>query len=252
MIPRLLTFLMALLLVSPAAAQSGFDPFGEARIDGHPGARVPVDAPFLDAQGRRTSLRALAAGKPILLVPVLHHCPNICGATLAGVAQAVAAQPLRPGRDFTLVAFGIDPRERPRAARDDLAQLKQREGVHALTGQREAIRSVTDAIGYHYAWDERIGQYAHAAATAVISPDGRLTGWLYGLTPRPADLERALRSARSERTGAFGEALLLLCYHYDPATGQYTPAIEKMLRLAGIVTVAAMALLLFRLRRRAA
>lgn len=252
MILRALTFLLALLVTSAAVAQSGFDPFGEARIDRRPDARVPMDAPFLDARGRRTSLRALAAGKPLLLVPVLHHCPNICGVTLAGVAEAIAGQTLRPGRDFALVALGIDPREGPQAARDDLARIKQHAGVHALTGQREAIRSVTDAIGYHYAWDERIGQYAHAAATAVISPDGRLTGWLYGLAPRPADLEGALRAARSEQSGSFGEALLLLCYHYDPATGRYTPAIEKILRLAAGFTVAGIGLLIFRLRRRAA
>lgn len=251
MIPRLPILLAALLAASPAGAQAGFDPFGEARIDGKGGARVPIDVPFLDARGRRTSLRALAAGKPLLLVPVLHHCPNICGATLAGVAQAVASQKLRPGRDFTLVAFGIDPREGPQAARDDLVQIKARDGVYALTGQRKAIRSVTDAIGYHYAWNDRIGQYAHAAATAVISPDGRLTGWLYGLTPRPIDLERALRAARSGQSGSFGEALLLLCYHYDPATGHYTPAIEKILRLAGGITVAGLGLLIFHLRRRA-
>jgi len=249
MIPRLLALFAALLMPGPALAQSGFDPFGQASIDGRPGARVPMDLAFLDADGRRTSLRAVAGGKPMLLVPVLHHCPNICGATLAGVTQAVARQKLRPARDFALVAFGIDPREGPQAARDDLAQIRMREGVHALTGERQAIRSVTDAIGYHYAWDARIGQYAHAAAAAVISPEGRLTGWLYGLTPRPTDLERALRSARSEQPGSFGDALLLLCYHYDPATGRYTPAIEKILRLAGGVTVVGIGLLIFRLRR---
>lgn len=252
MMLRSLTILFVLLMSGQACAQSGFDPFGKARIEKRPGARVPMDAPFLDAQGSPTSLRALADGKPLLLVPVLHHCPNICGATLAGVTQAIAAQKLRPGRDFTLVAFGIDPREGPREARDDLAQIRVHEGVHALTGRRDAIRSVTDAIGYHYAWDDRIDQYAHAAATAVISPDGRLIGWLYGLTPRPADLDQVLRSARIEQTGSFGDALLLLCYHYDPETGRYTPAIEKILRLAGGVTVAGIGLLIFLLRRRTA
>ena len=245
--------LLALALLScPAFAQGGFDPFGEARIDGRPGALVPMDASFLDARGLPTSLRELASGKPVLLVPVLHHCPNICGVTLAGMAQAVAGQRLRPGRDFTLVAFGIDPHEGPQTARDDLAQIKDRTGVHALTGQQQAIRSVTNAIGYHYAWDSRIDQYAHAAAAAVISPKGRLSGWLYGLSPRPADLESALQAAQSEKTGSFGETLLLICYHYDPVTGRYTPAIEKILRLAGGMTVAAIGLLLFRLRGRTA
>jgi protein SCO1/2 len=258
MIARLCIALWLLLGPGTALAQTGFDPFGAARIDERLGARVPLDAVFRDSSGRAATLRAIAGGKPILLVPVLHQCPNLCGVTLAGVGDAIAAQKLRPGTDFVVVAFGIDPKEGPAAAADDLARMRARApagkltGVYALTGAQSAIRAVTDAIGYRYAWDPRIRQYAHAAATAVITPEGRLSGWLYGLTPRPADLEQAIGAAGVERSGRWGEALLLLCYHYDPATGRYTPAIEKILRFAGALTVAALAVLLFGLRRKRA
>jgi protein SCO1/2 len=249
--PALLALALALLIATPAHAQAGFDPFGEAGIDDRPGARIPIDAPLVDSHGRPTTLRALGGGKPMLLVPVVHNCPNICGVTLSGVADAIAAQKLRPGRDFALVAFGIDPRERPEDAANDLARFDARSKfpAAALTGSAEAIHSVTRAIGYRYAWDERIGQYAHVAATAVLTPEGRLAGWLYGLTPRPADITQALADATQGKPATWGEKLLLLCFHYDPETGRYTASIEKALRIAGVLTVLALGVLLWRMRR---
>lgn len=243
--------LLSMLIAAPAAAQSAFDPFGQAGIDDRSGAQVPIDAPFRDADGRPVTLRALARGKPTLLIPVLHNCPNICGVTLAGVADAVAAQGLRPGRDFALVAFGIDPQERPQDAANDLARLHShaRLPVAALTGSATAIHSVTQAIGYRYAWDDRIGQYAHVAATAVLTPDGRLAGWLYGLAPRPADITAAITDARRGRQASWGEKLLLFCFHYDPETGRYTVSIVKALRIAAVLTMLGLAVLVWRLRR---
>ncbi|PHQ63609.1 MAG: SCO family protein [Sphingobium sp.] len=253
---RFFLLLMALCVAAPVRAQAGFDPFGEAGIDERPGAAIPMDAPFTRADGRPATLKQLGDGKPILLIPVLHNCPNICGVTLAGVADAIAAQPLRPGRDFTLVAFGIDPEEGPEDAAHDLARLRAHAGegapAFALTGSAEAIHAVTGALGYRYAWDERIGQYAHVAATAVLTPQGRLSGWLYGLTPRPTDLRQAVLDAGQDKRARWGERLLLLCFHYDPATGRYTASIEKMLKLAAALTVIGLNALIWRLRRRPA
>lgn len=244
---------MLLLAAAPAGAQALSNPFGEATIAERPGARLPLDLAFTGADGRPLTLRRAGAGKPILLAPVLHDCPTLCGVTLGGLAQAVAALP-PAGRDVAVVAFGIDPKERARAAAADLARLHATPGGRALAsvtatvGPEPAIRRVTDALGYRYAWDPRIGQYAHVAATAVLTPDGRLSSWLYGITPDPADLAAALAAARAERTGSWTDRLLLLCYHYDPATGRYTPAIETMLRIAAALTVASLALLAWRLR----
>ncbi len=251
----LLLLFLLLALAAPAHAQ-GFDPFNEATIDERPGAQIPLDMPFTNARGQPTTLRALGGGKPILLVPVLHNCPNICGVTLAGVAQAIAGQSLKPGRDFTFVAFGIDPKEGPKAAAGDLQRLRQKPAgaalgpVSALVGATPAVHAVTNALGYRYAWDDRIGQYAHIAAVAVLTPDGRLSSWLYGLTPQPDDLSEALADAKAGETGSWGEQLLLLCFHYDPETGRYTVAIEKIIKLAALLTVAGLGLLVWRLRRR--
>lgn len=246
-------FLFMVFLGATAAAP--FDPFAQARIDEHPGAQVPVSAVFFDEAGRRTTLAHLGGGRPMLLVPVLHDCPNLCGVTLDGLASAMRKSRIVGGRDAAVIAFGIDPKESPEDARVALARLVGRNPelagrIHATVGSPTAVRSVTDALGYRYAYDPRIGQYAHAAATAVLTRDGRCSRWLYGLAPEPAALTAALDDARAGRTGGWVRQLILLCYHYDPETGRYGLAIAWLLRVGCIATVLAMLLYVMLARRR--
>ena len=228
----------------------------KAAIERRDDPRLSLDLAFRDETGASVTLRQLAAGKPMLFVPVIHGCPNICAITLADLAQAIGLQHYRLGPDFNLVAFGIDPREGPADAADSLAQLQRavpgldRAGLHALTGTPAAIATITGQLGYRYSWDDGIKQYAHVAAIAVLTPDGRLTRWLYGLAPTPAQLDAALAQASAGKSGGIMQQILLLCFHYDPSTGRYTLAITKALRLAGIATVLLIALALFFLSRR--
>lgn len=236
--------LLAAALPAVAAPQGRFDPFAEAGIDQKPGARIPTDLTFTDSRGEPATLAALAGGKPLLLAPVQHDCPNICGVTLSGLVQAVSMQKFRPGRDFNIVAFGIDPKETPADAAADMKRLQEAAPraanvpVRAVTGTAENVAAVTDALGYRYGWDERIGQYAHVAAVAVLTPDGRLGRWLYGINPQPTDVRLALADAGSGKIGNWSDALLLLCYHYDPATGTYNSVIWSLLRVGGGLTLA--------------
>lgn len=236
---RLLLALVLVVLASPAAL--AFDPFAKAGIDRRPNAAVPLDTAFRDESGRAMTLREAGAGRPILLVPVVHRCPNICGLTLAGIGEAVQLQKFVSGRDFTLVAFGIDPREGPDAAAQSIAGLRQnfpalQAGVHGLTGDGPSIAAVMTPLGYRYAWDDELNQYAHIAAVAVLTPDGRLSRWLYGITPDPTDVRLALTEAGEGRVGTWADQLLLLCYHYDPQTGRYGSLIWTLLRVAGAGT----------------
>lgn len=254
---RVVLLLVALLYPIAVGAAPAFDPFTEAGIDPRPGARVPLDLAFTNAQGRAVSLRDIGGGKPVVLAPVLHDCPNICGIVLGGLANAVETQSYRPATDFVLVAFGIDPRESAEDAQNTLVELEQRfpslaanGGIHALTGRAEDVTAVTEALGYRYAWDERIGQYAHVAAVAVLTPDGRLARWLYGIAPEPTDLHLALTEAGEGRLGGFADQLLLLCYHYDPETGRYGSLVWSMLRIGGGITVLGLGgFVIFSLRR---
>jgi protein SCO1/2 len=254
----------ALALLAIAALATGAvdpnDPFKTATIVERPGAAIPLDEPFVDAAGRPVTLRQLAAGKPLLITPVQHECPNICGVTLAGIAAAIDGQAkYAPERDFAIVALGIDPREGPVQARDDLRRLaRQRPDATwqpaALTGGERAIHAVTDALGYRYAWSDQLRQYAHVSGTAVLTPQGKLSSWLYGLAPTSAQLDAAVAQARAGRSGGVMQQLLLLCFHYDPQTGRYSLAIVKALRVAGIVTalLIALGIALLSRRRRAA
>jgi protein SCO1/2 len=253
--------LLALLLIVLAPSAFAFDPFAKAGIDRLPNAAVPLDAMFRDETGRKLTLRAAGEGRPILLVPVMHRCPNICGLTLAGIGEAVQLQKFVSGRDFTLIAFGIDPREGPAEATQSIEGLRQNfpallAGVHGLTGDAASIAAVLKPLGYRYDWDADLNQYAHIAAVAVLTPNGRLSRWLYGITPDPTDVRLALTEAGEGKVGGWTDQLLLLCYHYDPQTGRYGPLIWTMLRVAGGATallgLAWIALALRRERRRQA
>jgi protein SCO1/2 len=228
----------------PAHAAAPFDPFAAAGVDEHPGAQVPLDATFRDQAGAAVTLRQLAGGRPILLVPVQHRCPNLCGFTLDGLAQALRAQGARPGRDLTLVAFGIDPAEQTADAAISEARLTHAlghpDGVYALTGPAPQVGAVTQALGYRYAWDPRLSQYAHVAAAAVLTPNGKLAGWVYGVRPPPAVLARALDAARRGGVAALGDRLILLCYHYDARTGRYDPLAMTLLRGGAATAVVAL------------
>ena len=250
------TLAFALLICAGEARAAAFDPFSVTGIDQKPDAFIPLDLPFHDEADRVVTLRQLGGSKPIVLAPVLHNCPNICGVTLSGLMEAIEGQSFRPATDFTIVAFGIDAGEGPKEASASLKQLKRRfpsltnDGVHALTGEVAAIHSVTDALGYRYAWDPDIGQYAHDAAVAVLTPDGRLSRWLYGLAPTSGDLKLALTEAGEGRIGSWRDQLLLLCYHYDPLTGRYSSLILIALRVAcGLVAILGIGVLVILLLR---
>ena len=235
--------LVLLALAGAAQAAEPFDPFRLAHIDARPGAQIPMDMAFRDEAGRPVTLRGLAHGRPLILAPVQHRCPNICVATLEGLARAVKGQAARPGRDLEIVAFGIDPREGPADAEVSAQRLDAALGgqaVHALTGAAPDIAAVTRALGYRDAWDPRLGQYAHVAAVAVLTPEGRLSSWLYGVQPPPAVLNAAISVASRGGSANLGQQILLLCYHYAPVVGRYGPLALNALRVAAGLCVLAL------------
>jgi len=235
---------LSICLASPPGDASSFDPFAAVTIDSEPGALIPTDLSFQDEAGHATDLKALADGRPIVLAPVLHKCPNICGVTLGGLGDAVAGQPRSP--DFVVIALSIDPRETPLDAAASLTALQARQtgeqprNFHALTGTAGAVASIMNALGYRYAYDPDLHQFAHAAAIAVLTREGRLVRWIYGLAPDPDELGAAIVSAQGGKAGSLGERLILLCYHYDPHTGRYTLLVTRLVQVAG--TAAALAL----------
>jgi protein SCO1/2 len=242
---------LALLWTGTAMAAQPFDPFGQAKIAPPANARAPMAGAFVNQRGQAASLASLAHGRPLVLIPVQYLCPNLCGLSLVGLDQAIARQ---PDHRFAVAALGLDPREGPAVAARTVADLKT--PIVALTGPDAASRAVTDALGYRYAWDRTLKQYAHISAVAVLASDGRLVRWLPGPQIDPKALTLALEQARTGKPEPIPERLFLLCYHLLAPGNAYDHRVLEGLRIGGAAMVALLLLLIggliARQRRRAA
>ncbi len=236
--------LLASLSVSPAQAHAPTPPGDltqRAGIDQHLGAQLPLDARWRDADGHPVTLRQLADGHPLLLAFGYYRCPNLCDVVLHGMAHGAAGlTSLRPGRDYSVVFVGIDPRETPADAAQAKAQLAQKQpGAavgqwHFLTGSPAAIKALTDAAGFRYFYDPRNDQFAHAAGTVVATAGGRVSQYFLGVSYPASGLRLALVGASSGKLGNVVDQLVLLCCGYDPSTGRYSLVIGRVMRVLGV------------------
>lgn len=221
----------------------------EARIDPKLGAEIPLELEFKDSHGKTVRLADYFNGKPVLLTPVYYSCPMLCSLVLNGLVKALRVLSFTPGQEFEIVTFSINPEETTELAAvkrenylKDYGRPEASSGWHFLTGREADIKRLTDAIGFHYYYDEKSGEYAHAASLVLVTPEGRISHYFYGIEIAPRDLRLGLVEAAAERIGNFVDQVFLLCYHYDPATGKYGFAIMNALRVAGVLTVLALAL----------
>ena len=225
----------------------------EQRLD----TRLPLDARFRDETGREVALGDYFGKRPVVLAFVYYSCPMLCTQVLNGLSSAAKALPFTAGRDFDVVYVSFDPRDTPQAAAekkraqlDDYKQTETAGGWHYLTGNEASIRRVTQAAGFAYRWDEPTGQYAHVSGVLVVTPDGRLSRYFYGVEYSPKELRMALVESSEGKVGSVVDQLLLYCYHYDPATGRYGVIAMNLVRLGGIVTVVLLAGFILLMRRR--
>jgi protein SCO1/2 len=219
----------------------------------HPGGAVPLDMRFTDTGGQNISLQSLT-GVPIVLALGYFHCPTLCGPVRDDVIAALAASGLTGGQDYRLVVLSIDPAETVKDAADaKAADLKQPgadgRGWYYLAGDAAPIAA---AVGFPFRWDPSIMQFAHPAGVVVLTPAGRIASYLEGVGYSGAALRQAVTQAGEEQVAAAPSPILLLCFHYDAATGKYTLEIYKVLRvMAGmtLVGIGGLLLLLHRKRR---
>lgn len=226
-------------------------------IDQHLNEQVPLDLIFRDETGRNVKLGEYFDGKPVILSLAYYNCPMLCTQVLNGMTGSMKGISFDAGREFNVITVSFDPREGP-----DLAAAKKQvyvgsyqrpgaeEGWHFLTGDQESIRKLTQAVGFRYKFDAATNQYAHASGIMVLTPQGRISHYFYGIDYAPKDLRLALVEASENKIGSPVDQLLLYCYHYDPATGKYGPVIMNIMRLAGIATIIAMVALILLLRKR--
>jgi len=210
-------------------------------IDQKLDAKLPLNLEFTDEFGQKTALSRYFEGKkPVILAPVYYRCPMLCTQIMAGLEGALRALSFNPGKEFEIVAFSFDPKDTPADALSKKEMYLKRyrrpdtqNGWHFLTGDEASIRALTDAIGYHYKYDPRTDQFAHASGVMIATPDGRMSRYYYGVEYSPRDLRLGLVEASQGKIGNPVDALLLFCFHYDPATGKYGAVAMNMVRFAG-------------------
>jgi len=213
-------------------------------IEQHLDAQIPADLTFRDETGSTVKLGDYFGKKPLILNLVYYNCTMLCGEALAGLTGAMRLLKFDVGKEFDVVTVSFDPRETPQIAatkKQDFVKRYGRGGAatgwHFLTGPAESVNALTKAVGFQYQYDPKINQFAHATAILVLTPEGRISRYFYGVDFPPKDLRMGLVEASQGKIGNAVDQVLLYCYHYDPATGKYGAIITNILRLAAAATI---------------
>jgi protein SCO1 len=245
---------VALALASSAAAQLASDPMQsvgvrpdllkQVGIDQKLNQSIPLNLAFRDEHGKTVQLGEYFGQKPVILTLVYYNCPMLCTQVLNGVESGLKEIPLDIGKQFNVVTVSIDPSEG-----HVLADVKQEmytgmygrpgaaQGWHFLTGDEPQIEQLADAAGFRYAYDPDTKQFAHASAIMILTPEGKISRYLYGIQFPSRDLRLGLVEASEGKIGSPVDQVLLFCYHYDPHTGKYGLLISHIIQAGGALTV---------------
>ena len=197
---------------------------------------------FQDETGQGVRLGSFFRDKPVILVPAYYECPMLCTQVLNGLLSGLRPLSLSAGVDFDIVTFSIDPGEGAALAMAkktayNASYGRNKDGWRFLTGDVANIKALTDAIGFHFAHDPESDEYIHASGIMVVTPQGKLARYLFGVEFAPRDIQLALIEASAEKIGTPIDTIFLYCFQYNPLTGKYSLAIYRLVRLAGALTV---------------
>jgi len=216
----------------------------EVGIDQKLNSSIPLDLMFRDEHGKSVALGQYFGSKPVILTLVYYNCPMLCTQVLNGLDRSLEQIPMTIGRDFYVVTVSIDSTDQP-----PLAEAKQAvylgmynrpgsaAGWHFLTGEESQIKQLAAAVGFRYAYDPDSKQYAHASGIMLLTPEGKISRYFYGVTYPERDMRLGLVEASEGKIGSPVDQVLLFCYHYDPHTGKYGLLISRVIQLGGLVTV---------------
>jgi protein SCO1 len=221
----------------PAQLQNvGFDP--------QLNAQIPLDLPFVDENGANVQLRDYFKQKPVVLAFVYYGCPMLCNQVEQGVVGALRMLSFTPGRDYEVVFVSFDSRESPdmaaqkkKSALEHFRRPETAPGWHFLTGTKESIDAATKAANFRYSFDTKTNLFAHASGIMLLTPDGRISRYFYGVEYPGRDMRLGLVDASAGKIGTPIDRVLLFCYQYDPSSATYSASILKIIRLGGILTV---------------
>jgi protein SCO1/2 len=229
----------------------------EIGIDQKLGEQVPLDAHFKDENGKDVSIRDYTGDKPIVLNLVYYGCPMLCGQVLNGLTRSLRALPMEPGKDFKVLTISFDPKEKPElAAEKKKNYLKEyrnenaKDNWHWLTGSEDQIKRVTNAVGFRYVWDEKFQQFAHGSGIMVLTPEGKVSRYFYGIEYSPKDMRLGITEAANGKVGSLADKVLLFCFHYDPSASKYTLSVLRLIQVGGSITLIALVTFLFTMFRK--
>ena len=253
--------LVAILMCASSVQPLDLQLLDQIGLDQNLDAQIPLDLTFTDSKGRTVAIGDFLGDRPALLTLVYYECPMLCTQILNGLTRSLRMVSFDVGKEFDVITVSIDPGETP-----SLAAVKKEEyvkrygragadrGWHFLTGRQDQIERLAQAVGFRYQYDPETGLYLHASGIMVLTPEGKLARYFYGVDYSPKDVRLGLIEASQNKIGSVVDQLLLLCYQYDPATGKYGLVIMNSIRIAAGLTVATMVgfiLLMLRRERRA-
>ncbi len=250
-----LTVVLVSFAVVPATGQiAGYNPPELREIDviERSGDMIPLDLVFTNEYGDTVRLSDyFNQGKPVILTLAYYECPMLCTLVLNGISDGIRVLGWPPGDKFQMITVSIDPRESPELAAgkkkiylDNLSLPMKDDGWAFLVGEESRSKALADAIGFKYFYDEKTKQYAHPAAAFVITEDGRISRYLYGIEYKPRDLKLALMEASAGKIGSTIDRIILYCFHYDPQAGGYVVFAANVMKLGGGLTLLSLVIFL--------
>jgi protein SCO1 len=226
-------------------------------IDQNLNAQIPLELMFKDETGQAVRLGQYFRQKPVVLALVYYECPMLCDMVLNGLTHTMEQTSLNIGPDFDVVTVSFNPAETWQLAAAKKANYVEKykrqgaaQGWHFLTGQEDAIKKLADTAGFHYKYDPITKQFAHASGIMVLTPEGKIARYFYGIEYKPRDFRLGLVEASQNKIGDLADQVLLFCYHYDPMTGKYGAVIQNVTKVLGSATVLALGALVFVLIKR--
>ncbi len=250
--------LWSVLLAGSLFAETGVPvALQDVGIDQKLNAQVPLNLEFRDESGKAVTLKDYFGKKPVILSLAYYECPMLCTYVLNGLVKSLKPLSFDAGNEFEILTVSFDPRDTHQlAASKKSVYLKEYgrpnagNGWHFLTGDSESIRRLTEAVGFKYKYDPKDNQFAHASGIMVLTPEGKLARYFYGIEYSSRDIRLALVEASQNKIGSAVDQLLLFCFHYDPTAGKYSAAATNFIRLGGILTVLGLSLFIVTAIRR--
>jgi len=249
-------FIVSAFTLSTVAQSLTDAQLSDVRFDQNLNAQISLNLPFRDESGKTIQLRDYFGTKPVVLVLGYYQCPMLCTLTFNGMVEAMNDMKWSIGDQFNVVHVSINPRETAQLAAAKKQTYLRRygrpgaaTGWHFLTGDEPNIRKLADEVGFHYAYDPTVKQYAHPSGLVILTPDGKVSKYFFGVTFSPSQIYAALQDASQQKVGSPIERLVLLCFHYSPIKGKYGALIMIIIRVFAVITLLAMGWLFFAMRR---